>query len=191
MSKDVRTPIRFFFAGELLSAFGRCQVPQHHYQRRYQHRVQDQRQQHPRGKWERQVCWTSVFQAKDQHQQLGPLSPLLKTTVFIFCSMAHAQKQISAFTPFYQTCVLHPGFRGGRNVCLVVRWGDVRIKGWQSWRYFCLWASGQFCFVNYFEVASIYTAWLRDVKDVNACFQSLRGSATLSHYCCSHPAASL
>lgn len=35
-------------AGQLLAASGRCQVPEHYSQRGRQHRVQDQRQQHPR-----------------------------------------------------------------------------------------------------------------------------------------------
>lgn len=105
--------------GELLSAVGCCQVPEHNYQWGRQHRVQNQLQQHSHWTRKGQVCWKSVLQAEDQHQQLGwplPSAQKNKTPNQIktkhHTTIAPTPKPISGFTPFARTCLQPLDFSG-------------------------------------------------------------------------------
>lgn len=107
----------FVPAGELLSAFGCCQVSKHHRKWRRQHRVQGPCLQHSCGKWKRQVCWEGVVQAEDQQRHLGclpphphPLDPTIvpSTTtkqLSSFPAAMHTQKTNHSIPAFYS---LHP-----------------------------------------------------------------------------------
>ena len=105
-------------AGELLSASGRRQVPEHHHQSRRQRRVQDQQRSHWKRK--RQVRREGVFQAEDQHQQIGRA---LKTPFFILCNRAHTQKKNHSIHTLCWICLQPPSrmFRGVGIVFPVVR----------------------------------------------------------------------